>query len=263
MKKPNKTAAIARLRRACERISALKSLASTSSSFGKWKRDTAVAVQHTFGKGSSHAKEFRAVRYMPYSSSAGYKQRAYNSGLESAKVLLTSMIDEIDEYWDDDTIDDTPPPATQERTVFVIHGRDDGTKHTIARFLEKLDLKPVILNEEPNRGRTIIEKVEDYGLPSFAVAILTPDDVGALASDTHDMKQRARQNVIFEFGYFIGKIGREKVCAIIKEEPEIPSDYSGVVYISFDDAGAWEKSLFQELNAAELNVDPRRFFGES
>ena len=90
--------------------------------------------------------------------------------------------------------------------VFVIHCRDNEAKQTAARFLEKLDLKPVILHERPDRGRTIIEKFEQHAEVGFAVALLTPDDARSLRGEEDALKPRERQNVIFEFGYFLGRL---------------------------------------------------------
>ena len=154
-------------------------------------------------------------------------------------------------------IQKSEPDETSDH-VFIVHGRDDGTKEAVARLLEKLGLKPLVLHEQANRGRTIIEKFEDYSTPAFAIALLTPDDVGGLERDRESLNPRARQNVIFEFGYLIGKIGRQKVCAIRKGDVEIPSDYDGVVYVNMDDQGNWKFRLVQELKAAGIDVDANR-----
>ncbi len=141
------------------------------------------------------------------------------------------------------------------RDVFIIHGHDDGTKETVARFIERLGLKPIILHEQPNQGQTIIEKFERYAEVAFAIALLTPDDTGGLSKDEQSLKPRARQNVIFEFGYFMGKLGRQRVCALKKENVETPSDYDGVLYIAFDESGAWKMELVKELKNAGFDVD--------
>lgn len=142
------------------------------------------------------------------------------------------------------------------RTVFLVHGQDSGSQNIAARFIEKLDLKLIILHEQPNQGRTIIEKFQDYSDVAFAVVLLTPDDRGGLASIPYDSQnQRARQNVIFELGYFIGRLGRNRVCALYSEDVEIPSDYSGVLFIKFDKDGAWRLSLAKEIKAAGINID--------
>lgn len=123
-----------------------------------------------------------------------------------------------------------------------------------------MELKPVVLHEQPNEGRTIIEKFEDYTDVRFAVVLLTPDDVGGLQDNAGDTKPRARQNVIFEFGYFIGKLGRERVCALVKGNVEKPSDYDGVLYIQLDDSEGWKMRLVRELKSAGYNIDANRVF---
>jgi predicted nucleotide-binding protein len=118
-----------------------------------------------------------------------------------------------------------------------------------------LKLDPIILHEQPNRGDTIIEKLERESPAAFSVILLTPDDKAYSGSDTSSQKQRARQNVVFELGFFIGRLGREKVCALYVEGVELPSDFQGVIYIPFDVSGAWRLSLAKELKASGLDID--------
>jgi len=141
------------------------------------------------------------------------------------------------------------------RRVFIVHGHDEAAKESVARLLQTLDLEPIILHEKPNQGRTIIEKFEDYSDVGFAVVLLTPDDVGAAKEERGNLRPRARQNAIFELGFFIGKLGRERVCALHKGNVKILSDFSGVLWIPLDEAGAWKLKLGQEMKAAELDVD--------
>ncbi len=143
--------------------------------------------------------------------------------------------------------------------VFVVHGRDEGARESVARFLERLGLTPVILHEQPNRGRTIIEKFVDHSDVGFAVVLLTGDDVGRLADKMPDAdKPRARQNVILELGFFLGRLGRERVCPLYRPGVELPSDYDGVVFVELDRNGAWKMLLARELKAAGLPVDMNR-----
>jgi len=146
----------------------------------------------------------------------------------------------------------SPPPGSD---VFVVHGHDKAAKESVSRFIEKLDLHPIVLHEQPNEGRTIIEKFEDYSNVGFAIVILTPDDIGGPRNKSDEQKPRARQNVIFELGYFVGKIGRRKVCALYKEDVDMPSDYSGVLYIPMDPRNAWKLELAKEMKQAGLKVD--------
>ncbi len=147
-------------------------------------------------------------------------------------------------------------PSTNSRKVFVVHGHDNEAKETTARFLEKLALQPIILHEQPSSGRTVIEKFENYSDDiAFAVVLLTPDDVGAVKTSSGSLKSRARQNVIMELGYFMGRLGRVRVCALHKGGVELPSDYQGILYIEMDAAGAWKAKLAQEFVQAKLPID--------
>jgi len=146
-------------------------------------------------------------------------------------------------------------PTQTTKEVFIVHGTDQGVKETVARFLSKLKLEPKILHEQPNLGDTIIEKLEHHSLVAFSVVLLTPDDRGGTNSQDYPLTSRARQNVVFELGYFIGKLGRNKVCALYTEGVELPSDFHGVVYIPFDRDGAWQLRLAKEIKAAGLDID--------
>lgn len=140
--------------------------------------------------------------------------------------------------------------------VFLVHGHGMAVLHETARFLEKLDQDVIILREQPNQGKTIIEKFVEYSEVGFAIVLLTPDDKGGTFSTSFESQlPRARQNVIFELGYFIGKLGRNRVCALYSPGVEIPSDYSGVLFIELDDKGAWRLALAREMKAAGFNID--------
>lgn len=145
--------------------------------------------------------------------------------------------------------------------VFVAHGHDRGAKEELVRFLEGLDLRPVVLNEEAEVGRTIIEKFEDHSDVAYAIILLTPDDIGGTGPDA--LKPRARQNVIFELGYFFGKLGRDKVAALCKKgdgDFELPSDYSGLLSIEMDLTGGWKAKLAREMRKANFEIDLNRIF---
>ena len=141
------------------------------------------------------------------------------------------------------------------RRVFVVHGHDDGLKETVARFLAKLDLEPIILHEQPNRGRTIIEKFEEHSDVAFAVVLFTADDVGHPIGKAEESKPRARQNVVLELGFFMAALGRERVCVLYKDGVDVPSDYSGVLYEGIDSKGAWRSRLALEIKSAGIEVD--------
>ena len=273
MSRMGKTEAIRRLNDALNTARALQdpSYNVISPEFEKWRRDTRVAIKHIFGD-EEHVKEFSSAGFWSpifHSYVMGERSR-HLDGLNSAIALLESMVEEIENYWPDDektspltnvleTNGNSSAEESARRSVFIVHGRDEGAKSAVARFLEKLDLQPVILDEQANRGLTIIEKFESHSDVGFAIVLLTPDDEGALRGDEKSSRHRARQNVIFELGFFIGRLGRKRVCALTKGSAmEIPSDYSGVVYIPLDDGGAWRYHLVKELKSAGLDVDANR-----
>jgi len=140
------------------------------------------------------------------------------------------------------------------RKIFIVHGHDDSLLNRVARFLENLKLTPIILFEQAGRGNTIIEKLEHNSDVCFATILLTPDDLGKKATEK-DFLPRARQNVVFELGYFIGRLGRNNVVALYDESVELPSDYRGVEYIKIDADGAWKLKLAKEIKASGISID--------
>lgn len=138
--------------------------------------------------------------------------------------------------------------------VFIVHGRDNEAKQEVARFIERLGLEAIILHEQVSRSHTIIEKIEEYSNVGYAVVIYTPCDEGRLKGEK-EFRSRARQNVVFEHGFLMGKIGRKNVCALVKGDIETPNDISGVVYENMDSSGAWKLSIAKELKAAGYQID--------
>ena len=104
-------------------------------------------------------------------------------------------------------------------------------------------------------GKTIIEKLEHYSDVGYAVVLLTPDDEGRKKAEGENLRDRARQNVLLELGYFTGKLGRSRVCALHRGSVEIPTDYLGMLYVPLDEAGGWQLRLAKELKAAGFDID--------
>jgi predicted nucleotide-binding protein len=150
------------------------------------------------------------------------------------------------------------PSKKQSRDIFIVHGHDEAAKQEVARVIEKLELHAIILHEQPDKGRTIIEKFEHHSDVGFAVVLLTPDDMGYPKDTPSEVKPRARQNVVLELGYFIGILGRSNVCPLLKSDVEIPNDYAGVLYKKMDASGAWRFELAREIKAAGIDVDLNR-----
>jgi predicted nucleotide-binding protein len=235
------------------------------SHFQVWTSTTGEYIKQTFGSDSGHLTTFWGAGRIrtgdaPYE---GQYEQEDAQELERRITVLDSLIDQIDtesqlsQSAGMKKISREKVGEAGDPEIFLVHGRDLPALHEVARFLEKLRQRVVVLREQPNQGRTIIEKFEDYADAGFAVVLLTPDDAGGPVpiSDPDDLKPRARQNVIFELGYFIGRLGRNKVCALYVEGIEIPSDYDGVLYTKFDAGGTWRFELAKELKAAGIPVD--------
>ncbi|WP_299646187.1 nucleotide-binding protein [uncultured Jannaschia sp.] len=154
------------------------------------------------------------------------------------------------------------PISDGQERVFIVHGHRDAATHQVELLVHKLRLQPVVLRDEPNRGRTIIEKFEEESSASFAVILFTADDMGGSLEevDNKQLKPRARQNAVLELGYFVAKIGRERVVVLRDKDVEIPSDFHGIIYHLIDGAGAWKGALAREMKAAGLNIDLNNAF---
>lgn len=147
----------------------------------------------------------------------------------------------------------------EKNSVFLVHGHDEALMQAVARFLEKIGVNPVILQEQINSGMTLIEKFEDFAnLAGFAVILMTPDDYGYPKEHEEQKKHRPRQNVIFELGYFLAKLGRSKTIVLTKGDLELLSDFSGVVYEPIDNGDGWKLKLAKELKSAGFTVDLNR-----
>jgi predicted nucleotide-binding protein len=220
-------------------------------------------IREVFGDNSPEFKRYgnhdiwREVDVPPFEDG---RQAMFAAGIPQTIHMLEGLIERLEEKREDAIkVPITPispiAPMPGTRRVFIVHGRDETIKQTVARFLEKLHLHPVILHEEPSQGRTVIEKFEGHADVDFAVVLFTPDDVGYPNGEPMKTQSRARQNVIFELGYFIGRLGRSRVCVLYKGGVEILSDYEGVVYMSMDDPRDWRLLVAREIKASGIDID--------
>lgn len=178
---------------------------------------------------------------------SAYAILACKDGITTAKLILEDYLQEIgNEY--------TPLQSTVNQSfdkIFVVHGHNGELKEAVARIVEKQGIQAIILSEQVNRGKTIIEKFEEYSQVGGAICLFTADDLSKVnSSDT--MQPRARQNVVFETGYFMGKLGRENVVVLADNGIELPSDLSGVVYTSTKN---WQFDLLKELKEMGYAID--------
>lgn len=174
----------------------------------------------------------------PHPQSASHATHAFGKQLPS-KAISQSMLAQPGSV-----------VARNKRKVFIVHGRDNEAKQEVSRFIADLGLEAIILHEQASAGMTIIEKIERYSNDAdFALVLYTPCDLGRGTHENNPPNKRARQNVVFEHGYLMAKLGRENVCALVKSNLEKPNDISGVVYVDLDQAGAWKIEVSKELRA--------------
>lgn len=209
-----------------------------------------------------------------------YKQRYDNVNYAGIAFIggETSQAEELREFKDDvrnkvnnlkqlvaktgliKTADGIKPPITNKATktdnenIFIVHGHSNEVKLDVARTIEKLGLTPIILHEQANLGKTVIEKFEKHSDVGYAIVLLTGDDFGNVKTNDK-LNPRARQNVILELGFFIGKLGRNNVCPLYEKGVELPSDMSGILYTEIDSKGHWKISIAKELKAAGYKID--------
>lgn len=227
------------------------------------RRRVELIIRKVFGDSSKYLEDLDQINFSPaWTSDENSYNNSWRSGKSEMLNLFNVMLEELELSSMSQKVDGVHKAGVDfSNRIFVVHGRDEGMKQAVARTLEKIELEPIVLHEKPNEGRTIIEKFTDYSDVSFAVVLLSPDDM-AYPKDqsSKDAKLRARQNVIFELGFFIGKLGRNRVLVLYQEEKnfEMLSDYSGVLYTPYDNSGQWRLDLVKELKACGYDVDANK-----
>lgn len=231
--------------------------------FNAWRRKFTQFLDETLPSETStlNAK----LTHFAYSVRMGENeaQRFWREDGENMNAYIDSLI--IDVENDEYDIRDTKRDEKREvkitsdekpkNKVFIVHGHDGEAKQRTARFIEKLGFEAIILHEQASRSMTIIEKIESYSDDvGFGIVLYTPDDMGYAKNEegTGELKYRARQNVVFEHGFLIGKIGRKNVTPLVEGIIELPNDISGIVYINDND---WQVDIAKEMKAAGYDID--------
>ena len=211
--------------------------------------------------GGEAAEEYKSAsnQWLPVADDPMSRLRFLREDIAREISKLESIRDRLT-LWpceDDEIAPNGASAAPADAPFFIVHGSDTLRAEGVARVLERATGRDtVILREQANLGRTLIEKFEDHAeQASYAIILLTPDDEGGRMSTPDERRPRARQNVIFEMGYFYGILGRHKVSVLLHPGVEKPSDTDGIAYISFDDAGAWKTELFRELENAKIHIN--------
>lgn len=261
---------IARLKRRIERLEAFDPSSVTKENaraiIAPLRAAVEDALDQTFGAGSAEYERYaeaaridRGLLYLHHHPISSVREQLLQR-LDQSEALLKQAVASLEERLNEVGVpvlgQVSELPDVPSRKIFLVHGQDTGAREAVARFLEQTGFEPIVLHEQPNQGRTIIEKFEEHSAVGFAVVLLTPDDMGGIAGGA--MQPRARQNVILELGYFIGRLGRDKVCALKSGDIELPSDIFGVVWTAFDAGGGWKLGLAKELQAAGFEIDFRK-----
>lgn len=227
--------------------------------FSVWHTNVERFLNRKYGDKSV---ELRRFKLRPFGQTARIVGVPNDDSIECVKDIKATIL-ELKTYLGEESGDmDTSTGITNafpltNNKVFIVHGHDGEIKEAVARMLEKQGIEPIILNEQANQGKTIIEKFEKYSDTGAAIALFTNDDVGK-EKDAGDVSPRARQNVVFEAGFFMGKLGRDKVIIIAEKENELPSDLEGVVYTDRD---SWKIDVCRELKTMGYAIDFNKLIG--
>ena len=232
-----------------------RGVTSSDSDFQAWKTKAERFLIKQYGKDGLEYQKFIQTRFslMVLTSGTPHSRfiEACRDGLKTTKAVFLTYLSEMEE----DTVVQQPQIVSNTNLtyskVFVVHGHDGELKQAVARIIEKQGIEAIILSEQANKGRTIIEKFEDYSDVGGAICLFTADDYGRAKADKTD-NTRARQNVVLETGYFMGKLGRDHVVLLADKGIEMPSDMQGIVYT---DRNNWQFDVLKELKAIGYTID--------
>ncbi len=248
-----------RLKKIVDEIPELIAANVTSSDpvFQAWETKAERFLIYKYGKDSLEHKKFIetsfSLGFISFDATRYDYIKACQDGLKVCQATFQTYLDEMLE---DDLPEAPAKSPTSFSMVFIVHGHDSALRESVARIIEKQDVEAIILSEQANKGRTIIEKFENYSDVGGAICLFTADDVGK-AKGQADEKRRARQNVVFEAGYFMGRLGRDHIVILADKGVEMPSDLSGVVHT---DTANWKIDLLKELRAMGYTVDFNKLF---
>ena len=232
--------------------------------FEAWEMKVKRFIAKVFGAESMEMKRFDETSFWSAvwssdTSNEEYHRECVNTcrnGLMTTKAILETYLEEFDDVEDNSIGAKELETSFDYSKIFIVHGHDGELKESVARIIEKQGIHAIILSEQANQGRTIIEKFEQNSDVGCAICLFTGDDYGRAKAQKDD-KLRARQNVVFEAGYFIGKLGRNHIVILSDSGIEIPSDLAGVVYTNTDN---WKVDLLKDLKAMGYNVDFNKLF---
>ncbi len=230
------------------RVETRETLEALSNDYNKWDSFNTELLKRTFTT-DEMAKEYDSwgvVSMLMREPSLGEKIAGVYKDIDKKIHRIDSIIERLELIPLSETVQEAVPTQesqsaqTRTKKVFVVHGRDEIAKTNLEIFLHEVGLEPVVLHRQADEGMTIIEKFEKHSDVGYAFILLTPDEVAYLASEAskpdseRNKEFRARPNVIFEFGFFVGKLGRSRVCCLYTGDVSLPSDISGMIYKRYE-----------------------------
>lgn len=253
-----------------KQITSVQDFEALQNDFSKWDSFNVELLKRLFTS-DELATEYSwwgAMAVSMYEPSLGEKIADIYKDIDQKIHRLDSIIERLEliplssaHHQSDAVAPERALAAHRSKKVFVVHGRDEVAKTGLEVFLHEIGLEPIVLHRQADEGLTIIEKFEKHSDVGYAFILLTPDEISYLASDAAKpdperiKEYRARPNVIFEFGYFVGKLGRSRVCCLYTGNVALPSDVSGMIYKKYEKSiEEVAYSIIKDLKAAGYAV---------
>ena len=253
----------------------LRTLNYTAPKFKLWKKRVEGLLIHGLGESSKQVYDFRWISY--YDAVAEMNSRDdwaveavtydaaanFQDGLNSASTQLLAIKEDVEKHFAGDVVTDKDIGGNTlpGNKVFIVHGHDEKLLLAVEKAIRTLALEPIVLKEQPDEGMTLIQKFEKNSEEVGFVVFLLTNDETATVHKTQKTEAHARQNVIFEMGYFFNEFRRSDgshrgILALLQEGVAKPGDIDGLVYCQYHEGDdGWKLRLAKELSAAGVVFD--------
>jgi predicted nucleotide-binding protein len=255
---------MAKIKDLIERAERLHNSGITDPVFKSWRNDSIRFLQKVFGEESTKAVTFENIEfyytYLTYDLLNGVwkehlfnKKNIFEKGLKNAIFYLKNyeseiLIDVDIEERGQKNSNKVSHKESHKNNIFIVHGRNDGVKDKVANFISELGIEPIIFNEQINREQTLLEKFEEYSDIEAAIIIFTNEDIGDY-NDNSEYEKKVRQNMIFETGYFLGKLGKKDIIVIAEQNVMLPSFLEGYPCFKMDSEEKWKTDIAKKLKS--------------
>lgn len=235
-------------------------ISASDEKFQAWHMKVQRFLIKNFGNKSVEYQKFDHTLFSPFISTSSTPDEYFIatclSGISQTKAILETYLEDFEDEHNEFTENNVKDTNLDFSKIFIVHGHDGELKEAVARLMQQQNINAIILSNKSNEGKTIIEKIEHYSNVSAAICLFTADDKGKVKSEK-SLNSRARQNVVFETGYFMGKLGRNRVVIVSENNVELPSDMNGMVYTNKTD---WKVDVLKELKAMGFTIDFNKLY---